>query len=152
MVFEVVVCVSQMEQTDCCKQLMVNSLGLSVLDPRHLQLGVVDDSWLCLFPPRTFLSVSLLYKEVTKTSSDLPNLKDEINSSPYMEYFGGVVSDLSSLSLAISPLDRAQLLTSAFRKAMTGLSNLKFSKSTGKLDLGGVCDSYQHSLMEPLPA
>ncbi len=44
---------------------------------------------------------------------------------PYLDYFSGVTSDLSSLPLAISPLDRLQLLISAFRKAMAGLSKLK---------------------------
>lgn len=117
----------QMEQGKYCKHLMTNAIGLSVLDPQHLELGVVNDSWLHLFPPRPFISASVLYKEVSESSSVLmcPALERESTHSPYLEYFGGVASDLSSLPLTISPLDRVQLLTSAFRKAMTGLSNLK---------------------------
>ena len=106
---------------------MTNAIGLSVIDPRHLELGLVNESWLLLFPLRPFTSASLLYQEVVECPDLLTCHRVETESihSPYLEYFGGVASDLSSLALAISPLDRAQLLTSALRKAMTGVSNLK---------------------------
>lgn len=132
----------QEEQAKYCKYLMTNAIGLSIMDPRHLELGLVDESWLPLFPPRPFTTASLLYQEVIEGSALLTCRRFETESvnSPCLEYFGGVASDLSSLSLAISPLDRAQLLTSALRKTMAGVSNLKLrpylsdhSPTTGKL-------------------
>lgn len=120
---------------------MTNAIGLSVVDPQHLDVGIVNESWLHLFPPRHFHSALFLYKEMTESSNLLSCGRNWDSSDlPYLEYFGGVATDLSLLPLAISPLDRVQLLTSAFRKAMTGLSNLKLrpyrsdhmSKSTGK--------------------
>lgn len=115
-----------MEQEKQCKQLMTNAIGLSLTNPQHLDLGIAEESWLTLFPPRSFHSVSCLYNEVAESSHSLvcPALESAVGL-PFLEYFGGVASDLYSLPLAISPLDRVQLLTSAFRKAMTGLSNLK---------------------------
>lgn len=110
---------------------MENAIGLSIIKPQNLDLGVVEESWLLLFPPRHFLDASSLYQEaslyheVTCVSSNA--LKYE-SSEPYLEYFSGVMSDLQSLPLAISPLDRVQLLISAFRKAMTGLSKLKLEQ------------------------
>lgn len=110
-----------------CQQLMTNAIGLSVIDPQCLKLGIVDESWLHLFPPRSFSSASLLYKQTTESSNFLScALKEEASAaSPYMKYFSGVSSDLFSLPLAISPLERLQLLISAFRKAMAGLSRVK---------------------------
>lgn len=106
-----------------CQQLMTNAIGLSVIDPQCLELGVVDESWLHLFPPRSFSSASLLYKQVAENSNLF--LKESTTDLPYMKYFSGVSSDLFSLPLAISPLDKLQLLISAFRKAMAGLSQMK---------------------------
>ena len=108
---------------------MANAVGISVVDPKHLDLGIVDDSWLILFPPRSFSSAVEVYQQVIEMFSLLPLPahipKTDLEGYPYLEYFSGVISDLWSLPLAISPLDRLQLLTSAFRKAMTGLSRLK---------------------------
>lgn len=103
---------------------MENAIGLSIIEPHNLDLGVVEESWLLLFPPRHFIDASSLYQEVT-TNSSSNALKSESSEAPYLEYFSGVMSDLQSLPLAISPLDRVQLLISAFRKAMAGLSKLK---------------------------
>lgn len=108
--------------------MIVNAIGLSIVDPWHLDLGAVDESWLRLFPPRPFSFASLLYKQATESSnllSDADPFRMDSTQFPYLEYFSGFTSDLLSLPLAISPLDKLQILTSAFRKTMTGLSKLK---------------------------
>ena len=116
----------QEEQTKYCKQLVENAIGLSIIEPQNLDLGVVEEAWLLLFPPRHFSDASSLYQEVTMSSKVSSNaLKSESKEAPYLEYFSGAMSDLQSLPLAISPLDRVQLLISAFRKATAGLSKLK---------------------------
>lgn len=105
---------------------MMNAIGLSVINPQDLDLGIVDKSWLHLFPPRSFSCAAKLYEEVAESSNLLSHaFRFESTDLPYMEYFRGVMSDLFALPLAISPLDRLQLLISAFRKAMAGLSKVK---------------------------
>lgn len=111
---------------------MTNAIGLSVIDPHYLELGVVEESWLHLFPPRSFSDALLLYTQVTESSISLTNGLNKESTCPnlpYKKYFSGVSSDLFSLPLAISPLDKLQLLISAFRKAMAGLSQLKLDNN-----------------------
>ena len=124
-----------------CQKLVTNAIGLSVIDPHCLELGIVNESWLELFPPRSFLTASLLYKQVTENSNFFSSavLKESSAGLPYMKYFSGVSSDLLSLPLAIAPLDRLQLLVSAFRKGMAGLSRLKTDDQYPSLTSVGEC-------------
>lgn len=121
---------------------MTNAIGLSVTDPHFLELGIIDESWLHLFPPRSFVTASLLYMQVAGSSEFLScalKRDSSADTMPYMKYFGGVSSDLFSLPLAISPLDKLQILISAFRKAMAGLSQLKVADPAGKYNLVLFC-------------
>ena len=120
-----------MDQAKYCNELMLNAISVSMVNPHHLDLGVADEVWLSLFPPRSYSSARLLYEEVQgkcwSVSSLLSSLQQTSTSEelPCMELFGGVATDLASLVLALSPLDKLQLMTSAFRKATTALAVLK---------------------------
>ena len=97
----------------------MNALSVSVLEPHHLNLHI-NPSSLYLFPSRPFQDAVALYQQMTDSIPDH-------TSEEFREYFGGVVSDITFLSSAISPLDRLQLLTSAFRKLMASLSRIKLA-------------------------
>ena len=126
--YSVVLYLPQTEQMKSCQQLMINAIGLSVIDPKHLDLGLVDELWLQWFPPCSFDNASKLYKEIA--DSDYSQcFKNQLPCLPCTQHFSGVIYDLFTLPLAISPLDRLQLLISAFRKAMLGVSRLKLCAS-----------------------
>lgn len=95
-----------------------------MLDPRTLNLGSPDESILAIFKSRRFEVASQLYQELTDEGY-LTGTKTLEQDQEFQALFGGVTSDLSSIPLTISPLERLQLLTSAFRKAMATLSELK---------------------------
>ena len=95
-----------------------------MLDPRTLNLGSPDESILTIFKSRSFEVTLQLYQELTDEGY-LTGTKTLEQDQEFRALFGGVTSDLSSIPLAISPLERLQLLTSAFRKAMATLSELK---------------------------
>ena len=95
-----------------------------MLDPRTLNLGSPDESILAIFKSRSFEVTLQLYQELTDEGY-LTGTKTLEEDQEFRALFGGVTSDLSSIPLAISPLERLQLLTSAFRKAMASLSELK---------------------------
>jgi len=107
-----------------CEQLQLNCVSVSVLDPRSLNLGVPDEALLNVFKSRSFEEASRLYQELTDEGY-LAGTKTLEQDLEFRALFGGVTSDLTSLPLAISPLERLQLLTSAFRKVMATLSELK---------------------------
>jgi len=107
-----------------CEQLQLNCVSVSVLDPRSLNLGVPDEALLNVFKSRSFEEASQLYQELTDEGY-LAGTKTLEQDPEFRALFGGVTSDLTSLPLAISPLERLQLLTSAFRKVMATLSELK---------------------------
>ena len=107
-----------------CEQLQLNCVSVSILDPRGLNLGVPDETLLNVFKRRSFEEASRLYQELTDEGY-LAGTKALEQDPEFRALFGGVASDLTSLPLAISPLERLQLLTSAFRKVMATLSELK---------------------------
>ncbi len=65
------------------------------------------------------------YQEIKGDATPLP--WQQTCSQDYMEYFGGMTFDLECLAHAHAPLEKLQLLTSAFRKTMTSLSALQTS-------------------------
>ena len=107
-----------------CEQLQLNSVSVSIADPASLDLGVTNVSWLTCFRRRPFEEAVELYQELTDVEY-LKGNKIGQQSSEFRAHFGGVTSDLASLPLTISPLERLQLLTSAFRKVMASLSEMK---------------------------
>ena len=107
-----------------CEQLQLNSLSVSILEPQNLNLGTGNHQWLNIFKTRSFEEASRLYLELTDQQY-LEGKLSRVHDTDFRSHFGGVASDLTSLPLAISPLERLQLLTSAFRKAMAALSELK---------------------------
>ena len=106
---------------------MMNALSASLIEPQHLNLHIGQVTSLQLFPPRNFEEAVVLYQHLTEDPG-----QDDVScldraSEEFKDYFGGVISDIASLSLTFSPLDRSQLLTSAFRKLMASLSRMKLA-------------------------
>ena len=95
------------------------ALAASMLDPVSLKLGVAEPAWLQLFPSRSHEDACTLYQELLQEQPT--RAKEKMGAG----HFASVTSDLSSLPLASAPLEKLQLLTSAFRKAMASLSELK---------------------------
>lgn len=94
-----------------------------MLDPVNLDLGLIDKSWAGLFSARPFDEASQLYKDIYSSDSD--SSSSMVHCSSCGHQFDGVTSDLMAVFTAKSPLDKLQMMTSAFRKAMATLSNLK---------------------------
>ena len=111
---------SQKKFSEC---LQLNSLSVSMLDPASLQLDVPSVDFLAMFPPRPFDLGIKLYREIADNLTGSP--WQQSCSQEFIYNFGGMTSDLQSLPLANSPLEKLQLLTSAFRKCMASLSRLK---------------------------
>ncbi len=114
---------------------MINAISVSMVNPQQLDLGVASVSWLDLFPCRTYQCTQELYEEIQEGVWSLSTLLAHSQHAPSkdlpcMDLFGGVVRDLQSLVLALSPLEKLQLLTSAFRKASTALATLKLQTSS----------------------
>ena len=112
----------QSENLKFCEQLRVNALSISVLPPTDLPLHIPDTSCLQLFPPRSFQHATQLYSQPVEADvySDPPHLNSELQAN-----FGPVVTDLYCMVRARAPLQKLQLLTSAFRKTTAALSTLK---------------------------
>ena len=113
----------QSENVKFCEQLRVNALSASVLPPTSLSLHIPETSWLPLFPPRSFKDAASLYTQHTAGTdiiSQPPQLTPDLQAK-----FGPVVTDLYCMARARAPLQKLQLLTSAFRKTMASLSSLK---------------------------
>lgn len=108
-----------------CEQLQLNSLSSSVVDPRTLNLAITEEAWLDFFQPRPFEEAVQLHQELTDKGYLKWNRSVTLPETELWTHFGGVASDLFSLPPAISPLEKLQLLTSAFRKATVTLSKLK---------------------------
>lgn len=92
-----------------------------MIDPVNHDLGLSNKTWAQLFSARTFDEAIQLYKDIH--SSDSFSL--QIHSPSTGHPFDGVTTDLLTVFTAKSPLDQLQMMTSAFRKAMATLSNLK---------------------------
>jgi hypothetical protein len=133
----------QNENQKFCEQLRVNALSVSVLPPSSLSLTIPETAWLSLFPPRSFSDATLLYSQPLEdpdATSEPPQLAPGLQAK-----FGPVVTDLYCMAGARAPLQKLQLLTSAFRKTMASLSALKLQSllEEGSTDfhLAGVsCD------------
>lgn len=108
-------------ESKLCERLQFNSLGASLLTPDPN----TPPSIAALFPPLNFELVMQRYQEIKGDATPLP--WQSTCSQNYMEYFGGMTFDLECLSHAHAPLEKLQLLTSAFRKTMTSLSALQSS-------------------------
>jgi len=123
----------QVEQAKYCQELMMNAISVAMVAPSHLGLGVTCESWLSLFPVRPYSSACAQFAEVRDNSWCVPALHAALQhhlppqDMPCMQLFGGVAADLMALVLTLSPLDKLQLMTSAFRKASTALASLKLS-------------------------
>ena len=122
-------CPLQTENLKLCEQLRLNALSVSVLPPHSLALQLPQAAWLHLFSPRSFEEAvtlfpqeSLQYSGAAHKYLDVPSLPSELHT-----YFGSVTSDLYHMAGARAPLEKLQLLTSAFRKTMAILSDLKLS-------------------------
>lgn len=92
-----------------------------MVDPVNHDLGLSNTSWAKLFSARPFDEATQLYKDIH--SSDSVSLAVHCPSAGHQ--FDGVTTDLLAVFAAKSPLDQLQMMTSAFRKAMATLSNLK---------------------------
>ena len=92
-----------------------------MVDPVNHDLGLSNKAWAQLFSARTFDEATQLYKDIH--SSDSVSLVIDSPSTGHL--FDGVTTDLLTVFTAKSPLDQLQMMTSAFRKAMAALSNLK---------------------------
>ena len=117
----VLVYVHQCENLKFCEQLRVNALSASVLLPSSLALDLPQTSWLTLFSPRPFEEAVEFYAIPLDVDlySDPPKLHSTLEP-----YFSSVVSDLYCMARARAPLEKLQLLTSAFRKTTATLSDL----------------------------
>lgn len=76
-----------------------------------------------LFRPIGFEYIVQRYQEIRGNASPLP--WQQTCSQDYIEHFGGLIFDLECLLQVHSPLEKLQLLTSAFRKLMASLSALQ---------------------------
>ena len=112
---------------------MINAVSVSMVAPGHLGLGVTCESWLSLFSVRSFSSACQLFLDIQENSWSQATLLVALQQHPpsqhlpCMQLFGGVAADLMALVLTLSPLDKLQLMTSAFRKASAALASLKLS-------------------------
>lgn len=114
-------------------------MSASVVNPEDLNLGITDESWLCLFPPRPFAEAQRLYQGFTDQQCLEEERETGDHDAQFWAHFGGVASDLTSVPLALSPLEKLQLLTSAFRKAMAALSELKTQSLLAEASEEGAC-------------
>ena len=92
-----------------------------MIDPVNHDLGLGNRAWAELFSARPFDKATQLYKDIY--SSESVPLAVHCPSAGHQ--FDGVTVDLLAVFTAKSPLDQLQMMTSAFRKAMATLSNLK---------------------------
>ena len=126
----------QSENLKFCEQLRVNALSASVFPPSSLALTIPETSWLSLFPSRSFNDAILLYSLPTPGNPDAnyepPQLEPNLQTK-----FGPVVTDLYCMAKARAPLQKLQLLTSAFRKTMASLSTLKLESLLAEGQWGG---------------
>ena len=82
-----------------------------------------------MFIPRSFEVAHSIFLEGQSTSDYMTT----IQMAPQVKVsFGAVTSDLYSMTDAKAPLEKLQLLTSAFRKTMAALSDLKLKFLLGK--------------------
>lgn len=122
-----------------CEGLQLNSLGVSLVDPASLELDLPNKEFLAMFLPRSFELATELYKEMMangfSVADGVPWQHTQLNCSSHD--FRGMTFDLQSLPLVSSPIGKLQLLTSAFRKCMASLSQLKVQslQAAGAVDL-----------------
>ena len=112
----------QLKTAKYCEQLALNSLGSSLIDPQHHDLGLTNESWHHLFSARLFEDAMEMHKDIHCTYTFSSVAQSYRSTTPH---FDGMVADLIGVFTAPSPLEQLQLLTSAFRKTMATLSNLK---------------------------
>ena len=115
----------------------MNALSISVLPPSTLSLHTPESTWLHLFPPRPFDHATHLYTQPLDAdlTSEPPHLPSDLQDK-----FGAVVTDLYCMASARAPLQKLQLLTSAFRKTMASLSALKLDSLLKEGQFGCVCE------------
>ena len=112
----------QLKHTKYCEQLALNSLGASLIEPHHHDLGLTKDTWVSLFSARPFEEAIELHKSIHCIES-FSSVEDSYRSTTPL--FDGMIADLVEVLRAASPLEQLQFLTSAFRKTMATLSTLK---------------------------
>lgn len=106
-----------------------------MLDPVNHDLGLADSAWVKLFSARSFDEATQLYKDIHSTSHH------PLHTPSARHQFDGVSTDLMAVFTAKSPLDQLQMMTSAFRKAMATLSNIKLKpllKQNANIEQGKI--------------
>ena len=142
----------QSKHAKYCEQLALNSIGASMIDPINQDLGLRNSSWARLFSVRSFDEAKQLYENLQCSLADSATT---VCATSTPQHFEGVLSDLERLAFATSPLEQLQFLTSAFRKSMATLSQLKLQTLLEHctLDQGEdnrplcltSCDSHTHT-------
>ena len=112
----------QFKHAKYCEQLMLNSLGASLIDPQNHDLGLTNKAWISFFSARSFKEAMELHKDMHCVET-FSSVEDSYRSTTPL--FNGMIADLVRVMTAASPLEQLQLLTSSFRKTMATLSTLK---------------------------